>query len=144
METKAQFSEFDLAWTFLHAGRAYITLVSKKSGDRFTYRVARPDPSKPFFVSLLTGPDNTRSYSFFGCVFSEDVFRFGKNSSIGRDSKGAQAFKWFWEYMVAHRAIPSTVEVYHEGRCARCGRALTTPESIRAGIGPVCSSIEAF
>jgi hypothetical protein len=27
-------------------------------------------------------------------------------------------------------------------RCRRCGRALTTPESIASGIGPVCASKE--
>jgi hypothetical protein len=29
------------------------------------------------------------------------------------------------------------------GNCRRCGRRLTTPESIAAGIGPVCDGMEA-
>jgi hypothetical protein len=30
------------------------------------------------------------------------------------------------------------LEVWHEGRCGRCGRALTVPESVERGIGPEC------
>ena len=31
------------------------------------------------------------------------------------------------------------LEVWHEGRCGRCNRALTVPESIASGIGPECA-----
>lgn len=31
---------------------------------------------------------------------------------------------------------------YHMGICGRCGRALTTPESITRGIGPVCYGMD--
>jgi hypothetical protein len=31
--------------------------------------------------------------------------------------------------------------VWHEGRCGRCGRKLTVPESIESGFGPECASI---
>jgi hypothetical protein len=30
-------------------------------------------------------------------------------------------------------------KVHHEGRCGRCGRTLTVPESIESGIGPECA-----
>jgi hypothetical protein len=29
--------------------------------------------------------------------------------------------------------------IHLEGRCLRCNRPLTTPESIRRGIGPICA-----
>ena len=29
-------------------------------------------------------------------------------------------------------------KVHHEGKCGRCGRKLTTPESCLRGIGPEC------
>jgi hypothetical protein len=40
------------------------------------------------------------------------------------------------------RALPAGVEVWHEGHCMRCGRALTVPESISTGLGPVCAGRE--
>jgi hypothetical protein len=30
------------------------------------------------------------------------------------------------------------VEVWHEGTCGKCGRALTVPSSIENGLGPEC------
>ena len=37
--------------------------------------------------------------------------------------------------------VPDNLRVYHEGKCCRCGRTLTTPESIKKGIGPECEAI---
>jgi len=34
--------------------------------------------------------------------------------------------------------MPDNVEFYHSGNCAKCGRKLTTPESIKNGLGPIC------
>jgi rRNA maturation endonuclease Nob1 len=30
------------------------------------------------------------------------------------------------------------MDVYHLGRCGKCGKALTEPESISTGLGPIC------
>lgn len=45
------------------------------------------------------------------------------------------------EHAIAGGVIPPSLEVWHEGRCGRCGRALTVPESIASGIGPVCEGL---
>ena len=37
---------------------------------------------------------------------------------------------------LAAGSMPANVEINHEGRCGRCGRALTVPESVASGIGP--------
>jgi hypothetical protein len=37
------------------------------------------------------------------------------------------------------RDLPENIEFYHLGRCGRCGRKLTDPESINRGLGPKCS-----
>jgi hypothetical protein len=47
------------------------------------------------------------------------------------------AFAWFWDRL-RNGNLPEQVEVHHEGRCGRCGRALTVPESIESGFGPEC------
>ncbi len=87
---------------FMLAGRATLTLVSKKTGNRFTYRVrvpedqmdARDDQSKKvYFVSLLTGADNESSYSYIGQIFSDGVkFVHGKKSRISAEAPGVRAF----------------------------------------------------
>ena len=34
-----------------------------------------------------------------------------------------------------------TVKVFHSGKCGKCGKKLTTPESIKSGLGPYCSKV---
>jgi len=53
---------------FAMGGNARFTLVSKKTGERKTYRVRQPDATKPYFVQLLTGPDNTSDYTYLGYI----------------------------------------------------------------------------
>lgn len=124
---------------FALAGNATLTLKSKRTGTRFTYRIRQPGPDKPHFVGLLAGPDNEASYSFLGSIFSSGEYRHGARSKIVYDAPSARAFHWFWR-AIAHDTLPDTLEVWHEGRCGRCGRKLTVPESIAKGLGPECAS----
>jgi hypothetical protein len=31
------------------------------------------------------------------------------------------------------------IEIWHQGRCGKCGKVLTVPKSIESGFGPECS-----
>ena len=95
-----------------------------------------PD-DKPWFVQLLTGSDNESDYTFFGTIFADGSFRLSRKSPIGPDAPSVKGFDWIWRHLQAGN-LPETVEVHHEGRCGRCGRALTVPESIESGFGPEC------
>lgn len=123
---------------FILAGNARVTLVSKKTGTRFTYRVRRPSDDKPWFVSLLTGSDNEADYTFFGTIFSDGRYKHSAKSRIGAEALSTRVWAWFAELLARAETLPADLEVHHEGRCGRCGRALTVPESIESGFGPEC------
>jgi hypothetical protein len=129
------------ALRFLTAGKACVTLVSKKTGRRFTYRVNKADSGEVFFVSLLTGADNVNDYAFFGTIFvnvSGNVFRYSaRKARVAADAPGVKAFEWAFRTLSAGKDHPD-MEIWHEGSCGRCGRRLTVPESIRTGFGPEC------
>lgn len=124
---------------FVCAGNATFTLVSKKTGARFTYRVRKTAPEKPAFVSVLTGPDNTSDFEYLGVIFEDTGFRVTQRSRIRPDAPSALAFGWFWQHIDDAR-LHERVEFWHTGRCGRCGRLLTVPESIETGLGPVCEA----
>lgn len=132
---------------FVLGGNAIFTIRSVKTGTRFTYKVTAGRPkegeteSSIFFVALLTGPENESDYAYLGHIFTNDplTYRHGKKSRIGVDAPSAAAFAWFWRQLGASR-LPASVEVWHEGRCGRCGRTLTVPESIASGFGPECAT----
>lgn len=134
----------DHALAFALAGRARLTLVSQRTGARFTYRIVQGDGSAShlWFVSLLTGPDNGNDYQYLGTIFNCATYRHGRKSRVGQDAPSARAFAWAWPFIYCGETPPAC-EIWHEGRCGRCGRALTVPESIASGIGPVCEGREA-
>lgn len=127
---------------FALAGNARFTIVSKRTQTRFTFRVRRPSEDKPWFVSVLTGSDNESDYTFLGTIFPDGTYRKSPKSKITGLAPSAQGFDWFWNRHVlapdVFDLLPANVDVHHEGRCGRCGRALTVPESIESGFGPEC------
>jgi hypothetical protein len=132
---------------FVHAGKAVFTLESEKTGKRFTFRVSHPldkATNKPdrsiAFVSVLTGPDNNHSYSYFGNIKGAGRYEYGRKAKIARDAMSVMVFEWFYREVVTQQKLPSKLKVYHEGKCGRCGRRLTVPASIRSGIGPECAT----
>lgn len=137
----AKFQTAAVALQFLLAGRARFTLVSEKTGTRYTYRITQKDATSPHFVGVMTGSDNESSYTYMGTVFEGTTYRHGKKSHLSPEAPSSKAFAWAWGYL-AKGQMPPSCEVWHEGRCGRCGRALTVPESIESGIGPVCESRE--
>jgi hypothetical protein len=142
------------AKAFMLAGNATLTLVSKKTSVRFTYKVTEneKEPGRTFqpvthMVKLLTNPDNEQGYSYLGHIYHPDYrkatgYVHGDKSKIGSDAGGARAFRWFYDRVIVQAQDPEAcdLEVWHEGRCGKCGRKLTVPESIERGIGPECYS----
>ena len=129
------------ALAFMNAGKATVTLVSVRTGARFTFRLSRPDDSDVIFVGLLAGPDNTADYAYLGRV-ARGVFWAGRKvpraGDVGADAPSSKAFAWAWKTL-QRGVIPAELEIWHEGRCGRCARKLTVPASIASGFGPECA-----
>ena len=125
---------------FILAGNATFTVKSNRTGNRLTFRVRQPRADSPHFVSVMTGPDNELSYSFVGSLFRDGSYRHGKRSKIEETAKPAIAAKWIVERVSRGEDLPDC-EVWHAGKCGRCGRKLTVPESIETGIGPDCAKL---
>jgi hypothetical protein len=54
------------------------------------------------------------------------------------DALCVKGFAFFWHH-VERGHIPTELVIRHNGSCGRCGRKLTVPTSIKAGIGPECA-----
>ena len=120
-------------------GSATFTISSAKTGTHFTYKVAGGG-EKPFFVKLLTGPDNTSNFSYLGTIFDDGTKLVAKKG--GSITPAAPSFKALnFTLAVIHSGgeFPPAFSFRHEGRCGMCGRKLTDPESIDRGIGPHCA-----
>lgn len=133
---------------FVLGGNATFTLKNTVTGNRFTYKVAviREDGRvSPHFVKLLTGPDNESSYEYMGIIRRETDYSYGgAKAKVPQNARAHRTFDWFWTVLNGKGASGKKLsdfpgfEFWHAGTCCRCGRLLTTPESIAKGIGPVC------
>jgi hypothetical protein len=162
-ERRGRLDAWDAVKAYVFAGCAVFTLRSLKTGMRYTYKVrvkkedvvqaeeyARlgdPDASArmlqdaPYFVNLLRGPDNTADFAYMGVLRRTWAFSLTSASRMGREAPAVKALVWFLERARLERTglLGVTLEFWHDGRCGRCGRKLTVPESVASGLGPECA-----
>lgn len=142
---------------FFSAGRAVFTVANNK-GDHYTFRIGRRNDTQPLFVGLLTGPDNTSSYTYLG-ILSHAANPWSSKNPANRnltidaghslwltpkskytpETVPVKVVTWIIKTLNAGKPLPAGYAVQHNGKCCCCGRTLTTPESIDAGIGPICA-----
>jgi hypothetical protein len=126
-------TDVSLIRQFVFAGRAVFTLRGQQS--RYTYQVnAAEDAPGLFFVRVLTGPD---IWTYAG-VIRNGIFNTTAKSGLSLDAPSIRALRWFLNRLPMG-TFPG-MEFWHEGKCCRCARPLTDPESIAKGIGPVCEA----
>ena len=104
----------------------------------YTFKINHQE-SKPYFVSLLTGPDNYLNYNYLGIYIPQKLeIKLTQKSQFKKDSLPVKVIQWAIKMIALNKSIPQGYSIQHENKCCRCGRRLTTPESIERGIGPEC------
>lgn len=123
---------------FFTAGRAVFTVANPK-GEHYTFRIGHSKPEQPLFVGLLTGPNNEADYTYMG-IYNPEVnqVRLTAKSRYNEETTPVKVVRWALKQVVEGKPLPAGYSIQHEGKCCRCGRALTDPVSIEMGIGPVC------
>lgn len=122
---------------FFEGGKAIFT-VSNPANEHYTFKI-RHKEDMPFFVSLLSGPDNYSNYTYLGIYNPSDYsVRLTQKSKFLEDSRPVKVIRWAIRKVANHEEIPEGYKIQHEGKCCRCGRKLTVPESIESGWGPEC------
>ena len=126
----------------------------------YTYRVKlkKGDPdgkwkNDSYFVGVLTGPDNTRDYTYLGMLEMNRIGdEIGKTNGVVKLTAASKFADDSWPVRIVRQVLAriwandaQAIEaagwmLHHEGRCCRCGRPLTVPSSVESGIGPECAS----
>jgi hypothetical protein len=135
------FSTLSDAKAFAFAGRALITLESRRTNAHHTYRIeeAKEKPGFFFVSHLINGSADSGIFAYLGVVNRKEAggeghFRLTKKSTAAFDAPSVVAFQFF----MASKELHPQLVIHHEGKCGKCGRTLTEPESIALGIGPIC------
>lgn len=117
------------------------TITSPKGGHRtFQIKTALNGALKGSrILSMLTGPDNTRNYTGFAFV-NNDGIKVWSKYAVNPDYKTYGEL--LWSLALDGERSPYFQRGYRllvEGRCVKCNRRLTVPESVISGIGPECA-----
>jgi len=132
-----------ISQSFLLAGNATFT-VSNPDGDHYTFKVKKTKHKNAngkyrFFISILTGPD---FYTYLGMVVSPHdgcgQVTLTQKSKYIITSIPFRVANWAIQHVFANVPEPKGYKIINAGRCGKCGRKLTTPESIESGLGPIC------
>lgn len=148
-----QITNEDQIKKLIQAGNATFTLLNPRTENRVTFNIKRLKDEKKtnidapdlYFVSVFTGTENDNGdhYSYFGTLreaMGRLYFRYTPRSAkINESDTGCRVMTWFIEALNNYQFIQTKVEFLHESKCMRCGRKLTTPESIKSGLGPECA-----
>ena len=120
----------DRVLDYVLAGYAVLTLVNPDNGNHLTYLVRTPKgKGTPHFVYAHVGCSSNlhHGYAFIGTIFGDRSFRTCQQDKPGMrlppDALKTKAFQWFWEKLRTG-SLPERIEVWHEGRCGRCGQPL--------------------
>lgn len=147
------------AFDFMIAGKAKFTLVG--NDNRFTYLIMQPKfdkvPSENLrfvkvmdckrandmtYIGLLKrGSDGKWSYSFRFPTTIVNAMKANPDfkPTLSADSLEVKALDYAVKvYQHAEKRLTTTLEMWHEGLCACCGRPLTVPEAISIGWGYRC------
>jgi hypothetical protein len=122
---------------FITGGNATFTCLNTKTGNRFTYNVRVLKKSLKttplFFVRVLTSPD---VYQFVGSV-TKNRYKHSVKSGISESAQSVKVFNYVLNKL-SNSLLDEFIEIWHEGKCGKCGRQLTVPDSIESGFGPEC------
>ena len=128
---------------FILAGNSTFTVVSKETGKRYTFKIRAKKDGSILFVSYLFNQDNGKDYKFLGTIFKDSnptPYRyFPSKKKTDPKSVVNRTFEYVYDAIMNQKQSKfDKIEFWHEGKCGRCGRKLTVPESIEIGLGPYC------
>lgn len=142
--------EREHALAYMLAGQATIT-IERPGGGHFTYKIEQKIKKTKtgkeiarhdfWFVSLLTGSDNTADYRYVGYITKSrngrHFFNLGRKPRASDKAASVKTLRW--ALITLDTGSDGGPFYYHDGACGRCGLPLTHPESLRTGLGPVCA-----
>lgn len=113
--------------------------VQMTAGHR-TFRIRKPHPQADWkAVEYLFGADNESSFTKMGRVVESGVAVWGKYDT---NTELITALKFLLNLDDAQLKAAGYEYALASGNCYRCGRKLTVPASIHAGMGPICAGKE--
>ena len=134
---RSEITERQDAYNYILGGHGVVTLMSP-TGVHYTYGIWEPKrdpfPDDVLFIYVKT----VKGWKYAG-MLNGDNFRITKASQFGYNTPEYKGITYMMNMIKYDQFWDNTnMKIYHEGVCSVCGRQLTSPKSIKYGIGPKC------
>jgi hypothetical protein len=130
--------------TLFFAGRAVLTFENVETSTHMTVKVSQARDKRDrkkllplFHVNVKLLGDRLQSYAYAGTI-ATDTNDWMPSRKFGTSEQVRKVFAWLQTVTANPEVIRGKVNLFHEGRCCKCGLPLTHPESISTAIGPKC------
>lgn len=122
---------------------AAFTIRSKRTGKDFTFKVSQIPFKGVNYLHIKTETEYL-NFRYTGWYRDGEVVRKDKNTGKTNPvtTPASSAVAWFLRQLFAgnYAGLDSGLDIFHLGKCLKCGKTLTDSQSIEIGIGPVCRS----
>lgn len=142
--------------SYIEKGHGTVTLHNPKTNIYYTYKFTPVKEGKGpewwakagvIFVKILAGKKEEngkkKKWLYIGLI-NPTHKKFciqSQSSNYHAESPTIKGIDFIVEMMYTRpREKWGIMKIYHNVRCAKCGRPLTTPESIAEGLGPECGN----
>lgn len=132
----------------LKAGKCIFTISNDNKRKHYTFRCRRKkcaDGKVRYFLYLLTGNEvnNTASYTYCGILQLQPHLQLmmTQKSKLTTNSIAHRVLNFALRIIEGRQRLPEGYSLHHSMNCAKCGRTLTTPQSIELGVGPECAKV---
>lgn len=136
--------EQNKALQFILAGKCEFILHSTKTNEDFKFEMTKQQTKENenkfiYFLNTLHGYDKTYAgVIWFNDKTQEFQFSQGKKGQVASKELNIRSLIFVLNKLLKNETV-QYLDVFHTGRCGKCGKKLTTPESILTGLGPTCS-----
>lgn len=124
---------------YIHAGKGEVTLASP-SGIAHSYLFSMPRNASDFpegtiFVYAL---HNDKKF-YIGMLTELNEFRLTARSYFNADTEVVRGAAYIAKMATCQDLVDTTsMQLYHSGKCCRCGRKLTSAKALECGMGRLC------
>lgn len=120
---------------------APFTIRSKKTGKDYTFKISQVSFMERNYLHISV-ETQYMNFKYLGWFKDGNIVKKNKDKNITEviTTPSAQAVGWLLRQLRDNKIsnLESSVDVFHLGKCLKCGKTLTDSNSIESGFGPVC------
>lgn len=137
----------DITGKFLFAGKSVFTVSNEETKEHFTFKVRARESEWPrgsgkrstsYFLNIKAS-GGKYPFRYIGILEADGLVKTTGKSDFQPHEKEYKVGAWAAQTVIAGKMIPVKYHINHAGKCGRCARELTHPESLKSGIGPECA-----